>query len=71
MKKQQIEIHQIGRSIKMLRVRNKLTQEDLADRIGYSVRNLRRIENYGTKNIDTINFFAEFFNVSALGAVKK
>lgn len=65
MKAQQINIHQIGRSIKVLRVRSNLTQEDLADRIGYSVRNLRRIENHGTKSIETINCFAEFFNVSA------
>ena len=66
MKTQQINIHQIGRSIKVLRVRSNLTQEDLADRIGYSVRNLRRIENDGTTSIDVVNTFADIFDVSAL-----
>lgn len=56
----------VGQAIRTLRVRNHLTQEQLADRVGYSVRNLRRIESTGTTSIDTINVFAEAFDVSAL-----
>lgn len=61
-----IDSRQIGLSIKALRVANHLTQEELADQVGYSVRNLRRIENFGTGSIDVVNYFAETFKVSAL-----
>ena len=61
-----IDSHLIGQSIKCLRLKNHLTQGDLADHIGYSVRNLRRIETDGTSNIDVVNTFADYFNVSAL-----
>lgn len=66
MNSKQIDSRLIGQAIKALRVREHLTQAELADRIGYSVRNLRRIENNGTTNIDTVNVFAEMFDVSAL-----
>ena len=56
----------IGNSIKSLRLRNRLTQYDLAEKVGYSVRNLRRIETFGTNNIDIVNLFASAFDVSAL-----
>ena len=56
----------IGQSIKALRKRNHLTQSGLADAIGYSVRNIRRIETDGTASIDIVNTFAEFFGVSAI-----
>lgn len=62
----QIDSLLIGQAIKNLRVRSNLTQLELADRIGYSVRNLRRIENMGTTNIDVVNAFADVFDVSAL-----
>lgn len=61
-----IETRLIANSIKTLRLMNHLTQAELADRIGYSVRNLRRIENYGTVSIDVVNYFAEIFKVSAM-----
>ena len=61
-----IDARLIGFSIKTLRLKNHLTQSDLADRIGYSTRNLRRIETDGTTSIDVVNTFAEYFNVSAL-----
>ena len=61
-----IDSHLIGKSIKNLRLSHNLTQEDLADIIGYSVRNLRRIENNGTGSIDVVNTFAELFGVSAI-----
>lgn len=60
-----IDSRLIGQTIKALRVKHHLTQGDLADIVGYSVRNLRRIENDGTTSIDVINTFAGYFNVSA------
>lgn len=56
----------IGRTIKQLRLSKHWTQDYLAESIGYSVRNLRRIENEGTSSIDVVNLFAEIFNVSAI-----
>ena len=56
----------IGQTIKSLRLSRNWTQDHLADAVGYSVRNLRRIENDGTSSIDIINAFAEVFKVSAL-----
>ena len=56
----------VGQTIKHLRVSRNLTQDQLADIVGYSVRNLRRIENDGTISIDVVNTFAATFEVSAL-----
>ena len=61
-----IDSRLIGTSIKNLRKSRNWTQEQLADRVGYSVRNLRRIENEGTVNLDTVNTFADIFEVSAI-----
>ena len=61
-----IDLHLVGQSIKALRQKNSWTQEYLADTVGYSVRNLRRIENDGTGSIDVVNTFADIFEVSAL-----
>ena len=56
----------IGNSIKSLRLARHWTQQQLADIVGYSVRNLRRIENDGTGSIDVVNTFAVIFEVSAI-----
>ena len=61
-----IDSHLIGRTIKALRQSRNWTQDQLADIVGYSVRNLRRIENDGTTSIDVVNTFADIFEVSAL-----
>ena len=61
-----IDSQMIGRTIKTLRLSRNWSQEELADRAGYSVRNLRRIETAGTSSIDIVNTFADIFNVSAL-----
>ncbi len=61
-----IDSQKIGKTIKSLRVANNLTQSELADIAGYSVRNIRRIENGGTASIDVVNTFADVFEVSAL-----
>ena len=61
-----IDSRLIGNAIKHLRVSRNWTQEHLAATVGYSVRNLRRIENDGTSSIDVVNTFADIFEVSAL-----
>lgn len=61
-----IDSRKIGKTIKSLRLNNHWTQDYLADIVGYSVRNLRRIENDGTVSIDIVNTFADIFNVSAI-----
>ena len=60
----------IGKSLKNLRLSKHWIQEYLADLVGYSVRNLRRIENVGTKNIEVINIFAKVFEVSIIDILK-
>ena len=62
----QIDIVLIGKSIKVLRKVNHLTQEELAKKSGYSVRSLRRTENYGITSIDTVNTFTLIFKVKAI-----
>ena len=61
-----IDIQVVGETIKTLRLSRNWTQDRLAEVAGYSVRNLRRIENDGTGSIDVINTFADIFQVSAL-----
>ena len=61
-----IDSRLVGKSIKHLRQSRNWTQDQLADRVGYSVRNLRRIENDGTGSIDVVNTFAGIFEVSAI-----
>ena len=61
-----IDSRLIGQTIKSLRLSRNWTQDYLADIVGYSVRNLRRIENDGTGSIDIVNTFADIFEVSAL-----
>ena len=61
-----IDSRLIGQSIKQLRLSKNWTQEYLASVVGYSVRNLRRIENDGTSSIDVVNTFADIFQVSAI-----
>ena len=61
-----IDSHLIGKTIKNLRLSRHWTQDYLADIVGYSVRNLRRIENDGTTSIDVVNTFADIFEVSAI-----
>ena len=61
-----IDLRLIGQTIKQLRLDRHWTQDYLADIVGYSVRNLRRIENDGTGSIDIVNTFADIFGVSAI-----
>lgn len=61
-----IDSRLIGNAIRQLRLQRHLTQSELAESIGYSTRNLRRIETDGTSSIDVVNTFAEYFGVEAL-----
>ena len=61
-----IDSRLVGQAIKHIRLSKNWTQDYLADVVGYSVRNLRRIENDGTSSIDIVNTFADIFDVSAL-----
>lgn len=61
-----IDSLRIAENVRNLRALNSLTQDDFAVAIGYSRRQIIRIETEGTKNLDTINVIAKFFNVSAL-----
>ena len=61
-----IDSQMIGQTIKSLRKAKNLTQEELAEIVGYSVRNIRRIENYGTTSIDVVNTFSDVFEISAI-----
>lgn len=61
-----IDSRLIGNTIRQLRLQRHLTQSELAESIGYSTRNLRRIETDGTSSIDVVNTFAEYFGVEAL-----
>ena len=65
-----IDIRMVGETIKQLRLSRNWTQDRLADAAGYSVRNLRRIENGGTVSLDVVNTFAEIFQVSAVDILK-
>lgn len=61
-----IDPFMVGKNIKQLRISRRMTQCELADLVGYSERNIRRIENEGTMNLEVVNTFACAFDVSAL-----
>ena len=66
-----IDAHIIASNIKSLRERLNLSQEDFAWKLGYSDRQLRRIERDGTNSISVINYIAETFSVPALSILKE
>ena len=56
----------IARSIKNVRLENNLTQIEMADVLGYSERQIRRLETDGTYNLEVLNLIAVTFNVSIM-----
>ena len=56
----------IARSIKNVRLENNLTQIERADVLGYSERQIRRLETNGTYNLEVLNLIALTFNVSIM-----
>lgn len=65
-----IDQRSIGATIKSLRLKNHLTQEELAAMTFYSIRTIRRIERDGTDSIEVINTFAEALKVSAIDIIR-
>lgn len=62
--KKTIDSSRIARNIKEIRLANYMTQEEMAEVLGYSERQLRRLETDGTYNLYVINLIAETFDVS-------
>ena len=56
----------IASNIKSLRDKLSLSQEEMAWKLGYSDRQLRRIERDGTNSLNVINYIAKTFNVPAI-----
>lgn len=65
-----IDQRSIGAAIKSLRLKNHLTQEELAAMTFYSIRTIRRVERDGTDSIEVINTFAEALRVSAIDIIR-
>ena len=61
-----IDSKRIARGIKNVRLENNLTQIEMADVLGYSERQIRRLETIGTYNLEVINLIAKTFNVSVM-----
>lgn len=59
-----INMLNIGVNIKELRKSNHLTQDDLAQMLGYSLRSIQRLEREGTDSISLIINVAKVFNVN-------
>ncbi len=61
-----IELNKIADNIRDVRLKNHLTQLEMALALGYSERTIRRLEANGTYDISVINVIAEVFNVPAI-----
>lgn len=64
--KKTIDSQKIATNIKKVRLANKMTQMEMGEILGYSERQIRRLETYGTYNLCVINLIAEIFNISAI-----
>ncbi|MDD4211890.1 MAG: helix-turn-helix transcriptional regulator [Bacilli bacterium] len=58
-----VEIRTIALNIKNLRLSRNMTQFDMGDLLGYSDRQIRRLEKEGTMNIEVVNLIAKVFNI--------
>ena len=61
-----IDSLRIGKNIKQIRLANGMTQMKMGQLLGYSERQIRRLETDGTYDISVVNLIATTFNVSAL-----
>ena len=61
-----IDSLRIGKNIRSIRLANELTQIEMGELLGYSERQIRRLETNGTYDSGVINLIAITFNVSAL-----
>ena len=64
--KKTIDTSIIAANIRNVRIANKLKQYEMADILGYSERQIRRLEVNGTTDINVVNLIAIAFDVSAL-----
>lgn len=60
-----IDSLRIAKNIKGVRLANHMTQEDMASLLGYSERQIRRLETEGTYNLWVINLIALTFDINA------
>ena len=60
-----ISSSKIAENIKKFRLSRNMTQVELADKLGYSERQIRRLESSGTSNLEVINLISTTFNISA------
>lgn len=60
-----IDSLRIAKNIKGVRLANHMTQEDMASLLGYSERQIRRLETEGTYNLCVINLIALTFDINA------
>jgi DNA-binding XRE family transcriptional regulator len=60
-----IDSKRIARNIKEIRLLNHLTQVEMGDVLGYSERQIRRLETEGTYDIGVVNLIAMTFDISA------
>ena len=66
-----IDSIRIAENIRVIRLSMHLTQIQMGELLGYSERQVRRLETNGTLDIGVINLIAETFNVSALDILSK
>lgn len=60
-----IKTSQIAENIRKIRLMFNLTQLEMADKLGYSERQIRRLESNGTSNLEVVNLISTTFNISA------
>ena len=60
-----IDSLRIGKNIRSLRLANEMTQIEMGELLGYSERQIRRLESSGTSNLEVINLISTTFNISA------
>ena len=56
----------IAHNTRRLRAERRLSQAELGDILGYSVRQIRRLETDGTCSLEVVNRIASAFEVSTL-----
>lgn len=59
-----IDSYGIAKKIKNARVKKGLTQLEMGELLGYSERQVRRLEREGTLNLGVINLIANAFEIS-------
>ena len=60
-----IDSYRIAEKIKRVRLSRGLTQIEMGDILGYSERQVRRLESDGTLNLGVINLISEKFDLSS------